>query len=505
MDAHLFRLFLDNLFPLLQGCRIGKIQEPAPNFLVIGLERPGWRKQFCLRFGRRDPFCFLAEERISANAAPPAPVMRLRRHFSGRLIGGMESSFLERRLWLLRARKADETQTGKAAWLCLDLARGASIHFLDPDETPQSLTPHWPDRRQLPQALENWRQWPVLTPPLRRTIAMLDEPDQAALLEDLRQGGGDVFLYAGASGTISGAYAWPLAPAQARGLALSVSASPLEALAAAGRDLVLAKIGSAEKQGQKEIRKLKKILNSLELDQKRLMTMIARGEDAEALRASLWRWPDNPRLAEFHIDQGGNARRIPLDPRLTVRENMERLFHHARRARRGIAMIEDRRQKILGRLSDLEAGAAPATGKSQPAPPVASGGQAPKNVRIFTSSDGYAMLRGANARGNQALRKLAAPHDLWTHVESGPGAHVVIRRRNRADTVPESTLEEAGALAAEKSWLAESDSAPVMYAELGHIKPARGGPAGKVTIDKIQFTRMIRDIHAPLARIKPKD
>ncbi len=47
-------------------------------------------------------------------------------------------------------------------------------------------------------------------------------------------------------------------------------------------------------------------------------------------------------------------------------------------------------------------------------------------------------------RGNQAVRKLAKPWDIWLHVESGPGAHVIIRRKHPGDIVPDATLEEAG-------------------------------------------------------------
>ena len=49
--------------------------------------------------------------------------------------------------------------------------------------------------RELAQALQDWCAWPVLTPALRRTLACLEEPEQWALMEDLRAGGGDVFCY----------------------------------------------------------------------------------------------------------------------------------------------------------------------------------------------------------------------------------------------------------------------------------------------------------------------
>ncbi|MDE5832833.1 MAG: hypothetical protein K2H64_07610, partial [Desulfovibrio sp.] len=82
-------------------------------------------------------------------------------------------------------------------------------------------------------------------------------------------------------------------------------------------------------------------------------------------------------------------------------------------------------------------------------------------------------------------------YDYWLHVENGPGTHVIIRRNNPADEVPDRTIREAAILAANKSWLADAPSASVSVAELRHIKPIRKGPPGKVIIDKIKFTIVV--------------
>ncbi len=111
-------------------------------------------------------------------------------------------------------------------------------------------------------------------------------------------------------------------------------------------------------------------------------------------------------------------------------------------------------------------------------------GTLPKNVQAFVSSDGFVILRGRDANGNLACRKLAAPHDIWMHAERGPGAHVVVRLRWPGQEIPARTLMEAGCLAALKSWQNNAARADIQYAEIRHIKPMRGAPAGTVRIDR---------------------
>ena len=115
----------------------------------------------------------------------------------------------------------------------------------------------------------------------------------------------------------------------------------------------------------------------------------------------------------------------------------------------------------------------------------------PKNVQLFVSEDGFVLLRGRDAKGNLAARKLAAPHDIWLHADGGPGSHVIIRRAHAGQTVPDRTLEQAGALAANKSWLRDAARARILYAEVRHIRALRGAAPGTVRMDKIWLSREV--------------
>ena len=526
-----------------------KIQEPADGLLALMIYSGGRKRQLCLRFGRKDPFCFVTAQRISVGRAPSAPIMRLRKYAAGRRIVACVPQWSERRLWLLLGGGADaaarvaedaaSTAPPLLTWLLLDLREGPSLKFLADADAPEEDQPPWPEPEQLAAALQDWRQWAVLTPALRRTLACLDEPEQWALLEDLRLGGGDLFCYGAehpksehpdtapaqvsplADGDESlptlprpvlAISAWPLPPALQQVLlgkdaaASTVQefcgANALSLTEMAGQDIVLSRLAldqarEAAQPLDRRVRKLTKLLDKLREEESRLGGMMACQADALALQGELWRWPAEYRAASVPVDEGphGPAREIKLDLRRSVREEMARLFHSARRGQRGMEHLADRRATLEAELASLRqarhdsllgatAGNAEESASGSRAAGSGMAASLPKNVQMFISSDGFVLLRGRDSRGNLAARKLAAPHDIWLHAENGPGSHVIIRRAHGGQEVPPRTLDEAGALAASKSWQRDAARARIQYAEVRHVKPMRNAPAGTVRIDK---------------------
>lgn len=405
-----------------------------------------------------------------------------------------------------------------------------------------------------------WEQWPVLTPALRRTLMHLDALEQAALLADLEYGGGDIFAYSAVNSAPSPTelLAWPLPPALRGARCERVYEDPTEALATLGSQMVL---GGLERAGQqsaasphkREAKRLGRVLEKLEREESRLRSMVAGKERALYVQSVLWYFAPDARpvdLAPFcgkacatkgahkgadksmnvgiSVDACAPAETVgaeippcPFDPsvlqaQLTLRENMEALFHSAARGQRGLAMLEQRRALLRGQVSAAQdavllttslgavTGSAaqntsPRVGQKglqsgdkqrkqgQPTPHMAAVGQRilPKNVEAFTSVDGLIILRGKDAKGNLALLKLGAPADLWLHVEGGPGAHTLVRRASVGQEIPQATLEQAATLAAVKSWQKGNEKVGVQCAEVRHVKPMRGASTGTVRIDKV--------------------
>jgi hypothetical protein len=511
MDAHLFCRFCRALAPLLRGALLEKIQEPLQGFLTFHLFSAGRATQLCWRYGKKDAFCFLSSERINANSAPSAQVMRLRKYTAGRRIRASLTQFRERRLWLLLDRSAAQVRAADAApavWLCLDLRRGASLHFLTADAVPEEEVLHWPDLNSLADACAAWRRWPVLTPALRRTLAHLDGREGTALLADLREGSGNVFVYRKpGKQDICAAGAWPLPPALRGDTVEEEGGEVLGLLEKAGQGLVLLPFAAQRARAElhsldRQVCKLERLRQRLQEEETRLAGMIGARADALALQENLWRLPQAARGGKVTVPAGehGPGREICLSPPRTVRQEMEALFRAAARGRRGLAHLARRRAALEEEMAALArtcrtfmppdatpGKTADQTGISVVAVPK----NLPKNVRAFVSDDGFVLLRGRDAKGNLAARKLAAPHDIWLHAENGPGAHVIIRRVYAGQEVPEQTLVQAGILAACKSWAAEAGKARVIYAEARHVKTLRAAPAGAVRIDKTYCSRQV--------------
>jgi predicted ribosome quality control (RQC) complex YloA/Tae2 family protein len=233
---------------------------------------------------------------------------------------------------------------------------------------------------------------------------------------------------------------------------------------------------------------------------------------------------------EDYFDPAGGKVRIALDPRLGPQENIERHFRRYRKCARAVPFLEVRLAAIeveLRRTAEarraVEASERPEElaeldsperrrmshpkAKSTPSSPskgsprgaglaAAKGVSARRSVpspsagpRRFVSSDGFEILVGRNARGNDELvTRIGRGNDTFLHVSGRPGAHVVIRNVP-GKTVPLSTLVEAAKLGAyyslaerSRGAVAAGMTAEVDYAPLKHVRKPKGGKAGLVLL-----------------------
>ncbi len=145
---------------------------------------------------------------------------------------------------------------------------------------------------------------------------------------------------------------------------------------------------------------------------------------------------------------------IPIDPRLDLRANAERLFRAARRADRAREVIPGRlaaaasrqasitrasgRLESAGTRSELQAleqamldeGLVRAVRRAGRTETGQAAGWVP--IREFKSAEGFTILVGRNASDNDHMTfHVAAPHDLWLHAAGQPGAHVIVRNPRR--------------------------------------------------------------------------
>ena len=104
--------------------------------------------------------------------------------------------------------------------------------------------------------------------------------------------------------------------------------------------------------------------------------------------------------------------------------------------------------------------------------------EASKPMR-FRSSEGFEILVGKNNYQNDAIStRLGDDEDCWLHVKNAPGSHVLIKADGRFIT--ETTLLEAGVLAAWFSGVRTSENVDVDYVEYKFVKKPKKAKPGMV-------------------------
>lgn len=525
MDSHSFRIVGAELIDLLDGARLEKIHGPHPGVFVFTLFAGERKRKLVLRHERQMPLIFFSGRPLTNPPRPPASAMRIRKYCGGRRLGRGSMDYTARVLSFPVLTPPDEPPCR----LFFDMVQGPDVRHDFPDGFGKP--PLWPDGGLVDSLCgipwrkgeKNgpWQEYTVLTPLLRETLAALEPLEGRALMVDLEEGGGGLFLYADADGRPVAYTAWPLPELLCRRHSLVPCIFPenedspdcggggllprfpaLAAVSLIDEPRLFAALGQAVQKEEKQplaraLKKQDRLLAKLDQEQERLTAMLALREDAKRIQAELWRFPADSRLPEVRIAHGevGEPERvIPLDPLLTVRENMARLFHQSARGARGLALLRERRADLLSAASanavapeaEKAAGAAaerrPGRGEADPA---GATRKSINDVARFVSSDGFVMLRGKNARGNHSLLKIGGAHDLWLHAEGGPSAHLIIRRTHAAEEVPERTLQEAAVLVGEKSWQRHDARARVMVAVLRHIHAVKGASPGTVRVDSV--------------------
>jgi predicted ribosome quality control (RQC) complex YloA/Tae2 family protein len=238
------------------------------------------------------------------------------------------------------------------------------------------------------------------------------------------------------------------------------------------------------------------------------------------------------RLPNPYADDGdaGRQAEIPINPAISLVDNAQAYYGRARRAERSARRTAARSRELRARIVELQRllvelgevgeagdctrlaraarshGVAVATDKWVPpeaartTPPAETdeehgwmgetgrprrsrrAAKQVAGVNVYSSSDGFEILVGRNAKANERLtHKLAAPHDFWLHAE-GPGSHVVIRNPERAEQPSADALREAASLAAHFSFARGATKVNVRWTQARHVKKPRGGPTGQVVL-----------------------
>ena len=198
-------------------------------------------------------------------------------------------------------------------------------------------------------------------------------------------------------------------------------------------------------------------------------------------------------------------------------EHADRLFHRARKARRGRKTVALRLAEVRSRLPALreaierlervttteqiasleeslsEAGVLRLVRRPDRRKAAPTRARAPQvlPIRVYRSADGMEILLGRTGKANDTLTfQVASPQDFWLHAQGWAGAHVVVRNPKRLGRLPRATLEQAAQLAALHSKARGGGRVEVMVTQRRHVKKGRNLPPGAVRVRRHESVKV---------------
>jgi len=255
------------------------------------------------------------------------------------------------------------------------------------------------------------------------------------------------------------------------------------------------------------IQALERRIDKIRADEQRLKTLAERIEEGELLKGNLHRVRKGMDRLEVEDWSTGRPRTIMLDPALDGVANMEFIFTKAAKGKRGERKVRQRMEETLSEkqaledqlffiehadsIEDLERLASETNfrenrtrrrfqrKKTDPTPGTSM-------FHEFQSPSGRLVFVGRSGKGNDfLLRHKAKADDLWFHVKSGSGAHVLLPKRTQ-DPVTAEDVEYAASLAVRFSKARGTSKIEVMVATVKDLdRPKRALP-GQVTVRHYQ-------------------
>jgi hypothetical protein len=198
---------------------------------------------------------------------------------------------------------------------------------------------------------------------------------------------------------------------------------------------------------------------------------------------------------------------VTLPEGLTAEDAAQRWFAAAKKAERGLQRVAELEREWARERASMDARRQAEEGlETIDAPPVkgpkkmqqqGKRDQGPKRAdgkgKAFRSVmvDGFEVLIGkGDAENDQLTFKVADNLDLWLHVASHPGSHVVIRNPDRLSELPKEVIERAAQLAAFHSKAREGGKVEVHLARIADISKPKGFAPGKVILKKWTSVRV---------------
>lgn len=201
----------------------------------------------------------------------------------------------------------------------------------------------------------------------------------------------------------------------------------------------------------------------------------------------------NPKDSWLEADNfyTGGTIRIPLDPKKSAAAQAEHYYEQYRKAKNGLADIENEikagekelaelektLQRLLEETNPLSLLKLLKTGGVKAAPTL---GQDRKRPGLSFRRKDWLIIVGRDAAENDALlRRHVKGNDLWLHARDYPGSYVFIKQRS-GKTVPLDILLDAGNLGIFYSKGRNNGEGDLFYTTVKYLRRAKDAPKGTV-------------------------
>lgn len=555
IDGFSLQSFVASLSTLLVGGRIDRITQPGKRSIILLIRQPGQNLQLHININPQSPIVYLAERQFPNPTLPPLFCMVLRKQIEGGRISAFRQIGLDRILAVdidfLGARGEILTKTllieliGKQSNMILlqdDIVIDALRKVGQTSSRMREILPNKPYVSPAPQdkihlsdlTFEDLRARLSAQKEHRLSKALLSvvlgfgpvsakETIARAGLEDTTVGyvSDDMIdrLYAALQSIAKDISKAPhgyltLSPT---GKVLSVSTYPIAApkegtlrifptvseMLEYGAEAAESYVPPEKDQYKKRLRIE---LSRAENKHKVLQEEIALAQNAEDFKIqgdvlmtyglSLTDHADR----EVHLpniySETGETITIALDPRLTIKDNIQALYKKYDKLKRAQALLLEqctRCEEHIRYLSSIETSLLACKEPSDIADVkeelIRAGlliedkkkkrQEKPSLPYVFHTIEGIEILVGKNNIQNDRLTfKTGEPTDLWLHTKDIPGSHVIVRLQGAE--IDDDTLETAAQIAAYFSKAKDSSTVPVDYVLQRYVKKPSGAKPGFV-------------------------
>lgn len=236
-----------------------------------------------------------------------------------------------------------------------------------------------------------------------------------------------------------------------------------------------------EKNINLRIKKLQTLFDKQMEQVKKLDKALEYKNKADTIMANIYNLKTFQKQIKLY-DFSGNELIIQMDINLTAVENANKYYNLYKKVKssfeHAVSMIEDTKSQIMF-FEEQKFFAS----KTNNIPELEEIYSELQNSIVFEKEKniivdnieylGFRIFIGKNKKQNDyILSKISSPEDLWFHPLNAPGAHILIKKNNKDEVIPDEVLLKAAEITKEYSSQKDNSKTSIIYTKRKYVKKA---------------------------------